>query len=363
MSFGGVYRGKRVLVTGHTGFKGSWLALWLDTLGAKVHALALPPQGLTHFGLVDGAAYCSGAFADVRDAAVIMDTVASIRPEVVFHLAAQALVRESYVDPKGTFDTNVGGTVNVLESVRRVGGVQAVVVVTSDKCYENDERVAPYREGDPLGGHDPYSASKGAAEIVAHAYRRSFFARGAPALATARAGNVIGGGDFAKDRIVPDCVRSLTQGHTIQMRNPDSVRPWQHVLEPLSGYLWLGARLIEQPDLAGPYNFGPHESARVTVRQLAEAVIGAWGTGTIEEIRDPAAPREARYLRLDCSRAEEVLGWHSLLSGEETASYTVEWYRRWHHGADAAALRAFSQAQISAYTDRALGASLPWAKA
>lgn len=353
ISFGETYRGKRVLVTGHTGFKGSWLALWLDALDAEVCGLALSPTTPSHFLSIDS--QCTSATVDVRNADRVRDTMTKTRPQVVFHLAAQALVRPSYLDPKGTFDTNVGGTVNVLEAVRTVGGVEAVVVVTSDKCYENDDRDTTYRECDALGGRDPYSASKGAAEIVAHAYRRSF---DGPALATVRAGNVLGGGDFAMGRLVPDCIRALTHDLPITVRNPTSTRPWQHVFDALSGYLWLGARLIEDRGLAGAYNFGPRSDA--TVISVANAMVSAWGSG--EVVVDTAIDglHEARCLRLDCTRANTLLGWKPVLSKQEMISYTAEWYKHWARQSD---MRKLSLTQLRRYTEQAEKMGLPWVKA
>ena len=351
------YKSKRVLVTGHTGFKGSWLTLWLDALGAEVYGLALRPTVPSHFISVDPR--CISNIVDVRDANCVRDVVTSVRPQVVFHLAAQALVRASYADPKTTFDTNVGGTVNLLEAVRTARGVKAVVVVTSDKCYENDERGVACKESDALGGRDPYSASKGAAEIVAHAYRRSFFSDGltGPALATVRAGNVLGGGDFAEGRLVPDCIRALTCGLPIHVRNPLSTRPWQYVLDALSGYLWLGARLSEDPSLAGAYNFGPRDDS--TVISVTQAMVSEWNSGKIvEDVIE--GPHEARCLRLDCSRASTVLGWQSVLTSQEMMSYTAEWYKRW--ATDMTSMRELSLRQISEYTKLAKERGVPWAK-
>jgi CDP-glucose 4,6-dehydratase len=357
------YRGKRVLVTGHTGFKGSWLALWLAELGAEVFGLALPAaEGPGHFELAGVRDRVTHREGDVRDLGAVQASFAEARPEVVFHLAAQALVIPSYADPKGTFDTNVGGTVNLLECARSSPDVRAVVIVTSDKCYENREWEYAYRENDAMGGHDPYSASKGAAELVTAAYRRSFFhAPGRPGLCSARAGNVIGGGDWSPHRIVPDCVRALAAGQPVVVRNPRSVRPWQHVLEPLSGYLTLGARLLEEPRRYGDaFNFGPASGDQVDVEELVGLFLSAWGSGTIARLAAPpsphdAAPHEAGLLRLSCEKAAHVLGWKPALDGREAIRWTAEWYRRWHDAHDAHDARdrdlaRVSLDQIAAYT-------------
>jgi CDP-glucose 4,6-dehydratase len=335
--FGGFYRGKSVLVTGHTGFKGSWLALWLNELGAKVTGFALSPNTEpSHFGLIGLKTLVRHIEGDIRDLNAIERAFELAKPELVFHLAAQALVRDSYDDPKTTFDTNIGGTVNVLEAIRHCPTVKTVVIVTSDKCYENKEWVWGYRENDPMGGHDPYSASKGAAEIVCSAYRRSFFdkeGRGPhPGVATARAGNVIGGGDWAKDRIIPDCIRALSRGEPIIVRNPDATRPWQHVLDPLSGYLQLAVRLWENPEIvSGGWNFGPRTSDQITVRDLAERFIASWGKGAIHiPNTDKKAPHEAHLLQLSIEKAAFELKWKPILDSTSSIDWTVDWYKFWH---------------------------------
>lgn len=335
--FGGFYRGKSVLVTGHTGFKGSWLALWLYELGAKVTGFALSPNTEpSHFGLIGLKTLVRHIEGDIRDLNAIERAFELAKPELVFHLAAQALVRDSYDDPKTTFDTNIGGTVNVLEAIRHCPTVKAVVIVTSDKCYENKEWVWGYREDDRMGGHDPYSASKGATEIVCSAYRRSFFdkeGRGPhPGVATARAGNVIGGGDWAKDRIIPDCIRALSRGEPIIVRNPNATRPWQHVLDPLSGYLHLAVRLWENPEiLSGGWNFGPRTSDQITVRDLAERFIASWGKGAIHiPNTDKKAPHEAHLLQLSIEKAALKLQWHPVLDSTSSIDWTVDWYKFWH---------------------------------
>jgi CDP-glucose 4,6-dehydratase len=350
------YRGARVLVTGHTGFKGSWLTMWLSDLGAEVIGLSLAPETKPALFDVAGVAeLCRHEIGDVRDLARVQALVESTRPDFVFHLAAQALVRRSYDEPVDTIATNVMGTANVLEAIRRAGHPTHVVVVTSDKCYENREWVHGYREEDPMGGHDPYSMSKGAAELVTSSYRRSFFApetiaQHGVALASARAGNVIGGGDWAKDRLVPDVVAALATGRPVPVRNPTAVRPWQHVLEPLGGYLLLGAHLRERPAAhATAYNFGPGLASSATVREMVEACIAAWGEGRWEDRSHPGAPHEAHLLRLSVDKAYVELGFTPRWDAATAIAATVDWYRAHARGATARDLRATSIAQIRAY--------------
>jgi len=359
--FQNTYQGKRVLVTGHTGFKGSWLTRWLLDMGAQVTGLALPPDTTpSHFTLLDLEHQIEHRQVDVRDADAVQRLVADARPEIVFHLAAQALVRPSYQDPKGTWDVNVGGTINLLESLRQVGGVRACVVVTSDKCYENREQIWGYRETDRMGGHDPYSSSKGAVELSVASWRRSFFQdREGLRLASARAGNVIGGGDWAPDRIVVDFVKGIAEGRPLVLRNPEATRPWQHVLEPLSGYLDLAARLYQGEGwrLAEGWNFGPNEENVVTVEALARALVSAWGEGEVQINRDPKHPHEAGLLRLDCSKVRKGFGWHGVWDFPETVRQTVQWYRGQHGGEDA---KTLTGKQIDAYGAAATHAKLPW---
>jgi CDP-glucose 4,6-dehydratase len=351
--FGGIYGGKRVLVTGHTGFKGAWLTFWLHRLGAEVRGIALEPEeerSLFADGKLDG--LCAHRTLDVRDGEEVRSAVEEWKPEAVFHLAAQALVRRSYATPAETFDTNVMGTVNVLEAVRRAGNPCAVVVVTSDKCYENLETERPYEETDRMGGHDPYSASKGCAELAAAAYRASFFAPGGKVrMATARAGNVIGPGDWAEDRIVPDAVRALAAGRALGVRNPKSVRPWQHVLEPLSGYLRLGQALMEEgASAAEGWNFGPEPDDVHTVGELAEAFCAAWGDGARwQAAAEPSGPHEAGLLRLAIGKAEARLGWKPAWDFGTTVRRTAAGYRRLLAAAGSAAVRAFMEEEIAAY--------------
>ncbi|MED5545991.1 MAG: CDP-glucose 4,6-dehydratase [Pseudomonadota bacterium] len=350
------YRGKRVLVTGHTGFKGAWLSLWLKALGAEVTGIALPtdPDGPDFGRSVGISELIDHRIADIRDERAFAETCAGLAPDIVFHLAAQALVRPSYAAPVETFATNVTGTAVVLDAVRRMPGTRAVVVVTSDKCYDNREWHWAYRETDPLGGADPYSASKGCTELVAEAFRRSFFS--APEgcqIATARAGNVIGGGDASLDRLLPDIVRATLAGQPVTIRNPASVRPWQHVLEPLGGYLLLGARLMGEDGqrYAQGWNFGPSADDFLDVEAITQHVIAAWGEGAPRILfgKRPDDPHEAGMLTLDSSKARAVLGWTPRLSTGEAVRMSVEWYRE--ACAHAADMRAFSAAQIARYSE------------
>ncbi len=350
------WSGKRVLVTGHTGFKGSWLCLWLQRLGAEVTGYALPAPALPnlfHTASVEKSVH--SVLGDIRD----LDTLTSVfharSPEIVIHMAAQSLVRLSYRQPVDTYSINVMGTINVLEAVRRSDSVRAVVNVTSDKCYENQEWAWGYRENDPLGGYDPYSSSKGCAELVTNAYRHSFFnaasydAHGV-AVATGRAGNVIGGGDWARDRLIPDIVRALSTNSAVGIRYPDSIRPWQHVLEPLSGYLRLAEALVtEGPRCAGGWNFGPEAADMRPVRWLVERFISQWGEGASWRHDRALAPYEANRLMLDCSKARSLLGWGPRWPLAEAIDRVVQWHQAFIRGAD---MRALTLSQISAYRNR-----------
>ncbi|WP_324698580.1 CDP-glucose 4,6-dehydratase [Novosphingobium aerophilum] len=354
-AFASVYRGKRILVTGHTGFKGGWLCLWLRKLGAEVTGIALhrPPQGPDLFHTVDLGGLVDHRIADIRDAGAYARACEGLEPDLVFHLAAQALVRPSYDDPVETFATNVTGTAVVLDAVRRMKSVRGVVVVTSDKCYENREWEWPYRETDELGGADPYSASKGCTELVAAAFRRSYFSDAAGCqIATVRAGNVIGGGDNSLDRLLPDVVRATIAGTAVTIRNPASVRPWQHVLEPLAGYLMLGARLLGEgaPRFAEAWNFGPSAQGFIDVEEIARHFQRAWGPGVAQIAfgRRTDDPHEAGMLTLDSSKAQARLGWRPRLSTEEAVTMTAEWYRAFARGNTR--MRAFSEAQIARYS-------------
>lgn len=350
------YRGAKVLVTGHTGFKGTWLTTWLGALGADVTGLALAPNTKpSMFELLEVAKRCRHEIGDIRDLERTCAVVESAKPDFVFHLAAQALVRRSYAFPVETIATNVMGTTHVLEAIRRAGRPAHVVVVSSDKCYENREQADGYRETDPMGGHDPYSMSKGATELVVSSYRRSFFDPaniGAHhiALASARAGNVIGGGDWCEDRLVPDIMGALAAGRSIPVRNPGSVRPWQHVLEPLAGYLVLGARMAEKKgSYCDAYNFGPTLESSRPVREMVQAFIDAWGSGSWDDKSDPNAPHEAVLLRLTVDKALSELGVAPRWNTKATVDATVEWYRAHASGATGAELRALTLAQIDRY--------------
>jgi len=349
------YAGKRVLVTGHTGFKGGWLCEWLLALGAEVHGLALAPEKRSLFNALGLERRMTHRVLDVRDAAAMQKHITALRPDFIFHLAAQPLVRFSYREPAATFATNTQGTAHLLDAVRAGDFPCTVVVVTSDKCYANDGRPRAFREEDPLGGHDPYSASKAAAEIVTAAYRDSFFARdGRVALASARAGNVIGGGDWAQDRIMPDVMRALEAGQPIPVRNPAFTRPWQHVLEPLGGYLLLGAKLEaarasgdanQLKRFAGAFNFGPEPAANRTVRELVEEILKFW-PGKWEQVAQEGNMPEAALLSLDIGKARAILGWKPRWDFTRTVAETAAWYRATREGGDAPAL---TQAQIAAY--------------
>ncbi|WP_193210812.1 CDP-glucose 4,6-dehydratase [Luteolibacter marinus] len=361
--FGDYYNGKRVLLTGHTGFKGSWLAEWLCSLGAEVHGYALDPQ--PHEVLYDqlglSARLASDTRADLADRAALAATVDRCRPDIVLHLAAQPLVRLSYEIPLETFATNVMGTAHVLDALRSAGRPCALVCVTTDKCYENREWLHAYREEDAMGGHDPYSASKGAAELVISSYRRSFFGSDSGIrLASARAGNVIGGGDWALDRIVPDCIRALRQGRSIPVRNKIATRPWQHVLEPVGGYLHLAASLATSADpgeFASAFNFGPNLTSNRTVADLVRELIKHTG-GEWNDASDPLARHEASKLNLAIDKAFHMLEWQPVWSFADTLAMTAAWYLGDGAGESATEL---TRRQIAAYQSAAASAGIPWA--
>ena len=354
------YAGRRVFVTGHTGFKGAWLCLWLQRLGAEVTGFALPPEGPSLFDSAGVGAAMRSITGDVRDRAALERALRAAGPEIIIHMAAQSLVRRSHEAPAETFATNVMGTVNLLDAARSLPDLRAVINVTSDKCYENDGAGRPFTETDPMGGADPYSASKGAAEIAASGMARSFYsgaggAAGSPAhVASVRAGNVIGGGDWAADRIIPDLMRAAAAGRPALIRRPQAVRPWQHVLEPLRGYLMLAQRLAtggpvqggpvqggpvqigpvqigpvqSGSDFAGGWNFGPDPASTVTVREIAEAVARRWPVLRVEYAQNPEGPHEAPLLALDSGKAAARLGWHPLLTLEDSLRLTTDWYRQ-----------------------------------
>jgi CDP-glucose 4,6-dehydratase len=351
------WSGRKVFLTGHTGFKGSWLSLWLQRLGASVSGYALePPTEPSLFRSAHVGEQMSDLRGDVRDLPALQATLSAARPEVVFHLAAQPLVRASYAQPVETFATNVLGTVHLLEAVRHVESVRAVVVVTSDKCYENQEWHWGYRESEALGGHDPYSASKACAELATGAWRRSFLSSSGRqvGVATARAGNVLGGGDWAADRIVPDAVRAILAGKPLVVRRPQAVRPWQHVLEPLCGYLTLAERLHAEPQRwSSAWNFGPADEDTVPVRELLDRFFAHWGEGSWQAESEAVGPHEAGLLRLDCSKARTLLGWRVALGLDQTVALTAEWYRRATSVSEAVDLRQLTLEQIDHYEQAA----------
>lgn len=362
--FNGTYQGKRVLVTGHTGFKGSWLVAWLLRLGADVAGYAVDiPTEPSNFKVLGLDRRVRDYRGDIRDRAALAAAIDEFRPDIVFHLAAQALVRLSYDRPAETFEVNTLGTLNVMEVLRERPWVQAAVIITSDKAYRNVEWVWGYRETDHLGGDDPYSGSKGAAELVAHSYMRSYFRDPAgTVVATARAGNVIGGGDWALDRIVPDCVKAWSRGETVTLRHPEATRPWQHVLEPLSGYLTLGATLLrrERSVNGESYNFGPPSSVNESVETLINLMSESWPAArwTVDESAR-GARHEARLLKLSCDKALADLSWHAALGFAETVAFTATWYRRYYQeGPDG--MFAFAESQIDQYCDLARARRIEW---
>ena len=352
------WRGRKVFVTGHTGFKGSWLSLWLQQLGAEVCGYSLEaPTTPNLFHVASVADGMQSVIGNICDTHSLQKAMKDFSPEIVFHLAAQPLVRQSYNDPVETYATNVVGTANVLEAVRSCDSVRAVVAVTTDKCYENKEWLWAYRENDRLGGHDPYSSSKACAELVVASYRSSFFsakdAAKPVALASARAGNVIGGGDWAQDRLIPDIMQGFHQKKTVKIRNPRAVRPWQHVLEPLHGYLLLAERLYKDgAGFAEAWNFGPQDADARPVQWIVEHLAATWGPDARWELDAAQHPHEAQALKLDWSKAAHKLGWHPVLHLEEALRWTADWYRAWNDGArnDGTDMRAFTRSQIEQYT-------------
>jgi CDP-glucose 4,6-dehydratase len=358
--FKNAYNGKTVLVTGHTGFKGSWLAIWLRELGAHVVGFSLdPPSEPSNFIASRMENRVTHVHGDIRDLGQLDRTFKVHQPEFVFHLAAQPIVKRSYDEPKLTFDTNLGGTVNVLEAVRLTPSVRVLVTITSDKCYENKEWVWGYRESDPMGGHDPYSASKGCAELAFSAYQRSFGGIGA---ASVRAGNVFGGGDWGKDRLLPDCVRALSKGQPIGLRSPGSVRPWQHVLEPLSGYLWLGALLNDDPArYSGSWNLGPDDASNVPAAHFVERFIHYWGAGSWRNLAVENAPHEATMLKLNCDKAHAELKWNPALNLDEGLRMAADWYKRYYADGLGEDMYYACAGQIKEYAIRAASKAIPWA--
>lgn len=350
------WKGKRVLLTGHTGFKGSWLSLWLQSMGAQVIGYALaPPSNPSLFEVAGVGTGMTSIIGDIRDLEHLRKVFSEHKPEVVIHMAAQALVRYSYVEPVETYSTNVMGTVNLLEMVRGTKSVKVVVNVTSDKCYENKEWEWGYRENEAMGGYDPYSNSKGCAELVTAAYRNSYFhpekyGGHGVAIASARAGNVIGGGDWAEDRLIPDVMRAITQGKPVNIRNPHSIRPWQHVLEPLSGYLVLAQKLYEEgANYAEGWNFGPNDEDAKPVQWIVEKLTKTWGEGASWVVDGGDHPHEAHYLKLDCSKAKARLAWSPRWHLEDALGAIIDWQRAYRDKKD---MRELTLCQISAYNER-----------
>jgi len=363
--FAGFYHGRRILVTGHTGFKGGWLSLWLESLGSDVHGFSLYELDRPSFHeTLPRTLFASETEGDVRALKALKATLSTVNPDLIFHLAAQPLVRASYDDPVETVTANTLGTVMVLQALRETHCPASIVVVTTDKCYENRNLNRGYHETDPLGGHDPYSASKAAAEVLTHAWRRSFFEADSSlgCVATARGGNVIGGGDYAADRIVPDLVRARLNETALEIRNPSSTRPWQHVFDCLSGYLALGARLVSEPDnrdLRSAFNFGPDTRSNRTVRELVDQAAKTW-PGDVSYPEQDGQPHEATLLNLCSDKAAQILDWVPVWSFEESVNKTIQWYRKRHEG-NASEIAAFSMQQIEEYGARARVRNLTWA--
>ena len=353
--FGGAYRGRKILVTGHTGFKGSWLCLWLTSLGANVAGLALAPETApSHWSLLN-LNTVQDLNIDLRDRLAVQNALERFQPEMIFHLAAQPLVRRSYREPLLTFETNILGLIHLLEASRNTPSVRMLVNVTSDKVYREQTAATGYEEDDPLGGHDPYSASKACSELVTECYRKSFFAGSGLRVATARAGNVIGGGDWSEDRLVPDFVRAASRGETLSLRNPESIRPWQHVLEPLSGYLRLGQMLLGGAAVEGPWNFGPAVDATLSVQALVSQMQGLWPVLRSERSPGPH-PREAPRLLLNSAKAARELGWRPIWNAGDTLKHTVQWYYDFYNDGQ---LR--SNEDLNDYVAAASAAGLAWA--
>lgn len=350
------WHGKRVLLTGHTGFKGSWLTIWLHRIGANVTGVSLPPETTPNlYTQAKVQELCDSRFCDIRHAVALASIIREVRPEIVLHLAAQPLVRASYRAPLATFDTNVMGTANVLDALRHTGTTRVAVMVTTDKVYRDNGNGRPYREDDSLGGHDPYSASKAACEHVIASYRDAFLTEKGIAVASARAGNVIGGGDWSEDRLIPDAIRAWEAGQTLQVRRPQSVRPWQHVLEPLAGYLRLAQHLWQRPQLAGPYNFGPDADGAVAVRDLIEFAYAAFGNGDIHYDAEGKGPHETTWLALEASKAKSILGVSPIWTLEEAVKRTMDWYRAHRDAGNALRL---CEADIAAFEASTVTASI-----
>lgn len=362
MLFNNIYKGKKVFITGHTGFKGSWLSLWLLKLGADVTGYSLDiPSNPSHFQLLN--LPMNSVMNNILDKEKLLETISHFKPDIVFHMAAQPLVRESYINPVKTFETNIIGTVNLLESCRKTGQVKAILNITSDKCYQNKEWARGYKEDDPMGGNDPYSASKGAAELVANSYRNSFFnvkefgKSHSTLLADVRAGNVIGGGDWAKDRLIPDIIKAADKGEVTAIRNPQATRPWQHVLEPLSGYLLLGEKLLEKKkEFAGNWNFGPDDESTLTVNEVIKRAKKHWDKIKYEIKENPDNFPEAKLLKLDSSKASSQLKWKNVWNSHQAIEKTINWYRSFYKEA-----KILSEKDLGDYINDAKQASVEWA--
>ncbi len=347
------WKGKKVLITGHTGFKGSWLSLWLQSIGTHIVGYSLPPPTKPSLfevaNVADGMCSING---DVRDIEHLKATIVKYQPEIIIHMAAQSLVRYSYIDPIETYTTNVLGTVNVLEAVRQIKGARKVLIITSDKCYKNNEWLWGYRENEPMGGHDPYSSSKGCAEIIISAYRHSYFPvenydRHNVAIASARAGNVIGGGDWSDDRLIPDIMKAFMENRPVIVRNPNAVRPWQHVLEPLNGYLCLIEKLwANGPGFSSGWNYGPNDDDVCEVSWIVERMVKLWGENAQWDLDKDQNPHEANYLKLDCSKAKNILKWSPKLNLPATLEWIIKWYRNYQQNKD---MRNYSEAEIRRY--------------
>lgn len=351
MAFNEVYKGRRVLITGNTGFKGSWLTLWLIKLGANVLGYSLePPTVPSLYETLNLKNEINQIIGDIRDFDKLLGTIKQFKPEIIFHLAAQPLVRRSYKEPRLTYETNVMGTINLFEAIRFCDSVRVVVNITTDKCYENKEWVWGYREIDPMGGDDPYSSSKACSELITSAYRRSFFEKSGVAVASARAGNVIGGGDWAEDRLIPDIVRSLSIGKEIVIRSPNAIRPWQHVLEPLYGYLLLGMKLfMESQQYAQAWNFGPDESDTMNVESIVKKSIELWGAGSYR-IESSVQLHEANMLRLDVSKTHFLLGWKPRTNVEKALEMTINWYKKFYSG-EREQMKDYTENQLLHFTE------------
>ncbi|MCO4782088.1 MAG: CDP-glucose 4,6-dehydratase [Candidatus Cloacimonetes bacterium] len=353
--YSGVYQNTKVLVTGHTGFKGTWLVSWLNLLGAKVYGIALSPETTpNHFDLLSPD--CNSKILDINDANLLDQTIKDIQPTIIFHLAAQALVRKSYTNPLETLQTNIMGTANLLNSCRDLQSLEAVVVVTSDKCYENKEWIWGYREDEAMGGHDPYSASKGATELITSSFRQSYFhSENSPLISTARAGNVVGGGDWSEDRLIPDLVKNANQSKATLIRNPLATRPWQHVLEPLSGYLQLGEKLLQKKkEFAQAYNFGPHPENTQTVETIVKVAHSYWSKVTTCS-DSSTQPHEAQLLSLDSSKAKQQLKWHTVWDLDQTFEKTIQWYKNYYESKS-----IHTKDQIHQYVSDATKKKLSW---